>query len=131
MTTSPSNTSSKQPREWCDPEESFGKIDGIGTREWIVPSRQDPVEYARFLAAVTQNAIVVHARMYKNLKGYTRAKLAKDDGRNDYSANAWDKKFNGRAVLTATDIAVLISILPGAMPDADYVKEFIDASTLR
>lgn len=128
---SSSDDESAEPRRWCIPSTAFGKIDGV--RKWVQPDPDEPNEVAKFRAAAMQNVIAVHVRRTKEMQQHGRSgtsklsqeALALRDGRPD-SLNKWNKKLNGRMNLTATDIATLAMILPGALPAEYEVRTFIE-----
>lgn len=120
---------SSQPRDWCSPRESFGRLESPDNeplvRVWHPPDPdRDPVAVSKFRAAVMQNVIAVHVRGFKNLKGVAQEELARRDNRAD-SMRMWNARLCGRANLTAQDMATLVMVLPGAMPDEDAIGTFI------
>lgn len=116
-----------QPRDWCTPRESFGRLDAID-RTWLPPDpERDPVAVSKFRAAVMQNVIVLAVREFKNLKGVPQEELARRDHRAD-SLKMWNARLCGRANLTAQDMATLMMLLPGAMPSEETVRAFIEVA---
>lgn len=87
----------------------------------------EPLAVSKFRAAVMQHVIVMAVREYKNLKGIPQEELARLDLRSD-SMNMWNARLCGRANLTAQDMANLIMMVPGAMPDEQAVRTFIDVA---
>ena len=116
-----------QPRDWCSPRESFGRL-GVPERVWHPPDPDgDPVAVSKFRAAVMQNVIVLTVRDFKNLKGVPQEELARRDARADAS-RMWNARLCGRANLTAQDMATLMMVLPGAMPSEEAVRTFIEVA---
>lgn len=116
-----------QPRDWCTPRESFGRLDA-SERVWSPPDpTRDPVSVSKFRAAVMQNAVVLAVREFKNLKGVPQEELARRDRRAD-SLKMWNARLCGRANLTTQDMATLMMLLPGAMPSEEAVRMFIDVA---
>lgn len=114
------------PRKWCDPPSSFGKLKAE-VRVWQPPDGRDMVEVAQFRAAVMQNAICLFVREHKEASKTPQRELASRDGR--YTAlDMWNARLNGRENLTISDIATLITVMPGAMPHEAEIKEFIDVA---
>lgn len=115
------------PRSWCDPPESFGRLDAE-KRVWLPPSGADPVLATKFGAAVVQSAICLHTRMFKNEIGMAQEQLARHDSRPD-SFKAWNARLCGRRAMTLQDIAVLLSIVPGAFPGEAQIRDFLQVTT--
>lgn len=116
-----------QPRDWCTPRESFGRLDAT-ERVWQPPDPHgDPVAVSKFRAAVMQNAIALAVRDFKNLKGVAQEELARRDARAD-AMKAWNARLCGRVNLTAQDMATLMMVLPGAMPSEEAVRTFIEVA---
>lgn len=113
------------PKIWCQPHTAFGKLNQA-VRVWQRPDGNDQVKVAQFRAAVMQNAIALHVREFKNgaLIAMTRSELAALDGRPN-SLDLWDARLNGHENLNVQDIATLITVLPGAMPDPDWISDFL------
>lgn len=127
-----------QPRDWCDPKESFGRLTSprrgggepvrVRRRVWDPPDpTRDPVAVSKFRAAVMQNVIVLAVREHKNLKGVPQEELARLDPRAD-SMNQWNARLCGRVNLTPQDMVTLMMLLPGAMPGEDAVRTMIDVA---
>lgn len=116
-----------QPRDWCTPRESFGRLDAE-ERTWLPPDPDgEPLAVSKFRAAVMQHVIVMAVREHKNLKGIAQEELARLDKRSD-SMKMWNARLCGRANLTAQDMANLIIMIPGAMPDERAVRTFIEVA---
>lgn len=116
-----------QPRDWCTPKESFGRLDAP-ERVWLPPDPEgDPVAVSKFRAAVMQNAVALSVRGFKNLKGVPQDELAGRDRRAD-AARMWNARLCGRVNLTAQDMATLMVILPGAMPSEEMVARLIEVA---
>lgn len=116
-----------QPRDWCTPKTSFGRLDAT-ERLWAPPDPQgEPLAVSKFRAAVMQHVIVLSVREHKNLKGVPQEELARRDLRSD-SMNMWNARLCGRANLTAQDLATLMMLLPGAMPGEEAIRTFIDVA---
>ena len=111
------------PKIWCLPHTAFGKLNQ-DVRVWQRPDGRDPVEVAQFRAAVMQNAIALYVREFKNGAVLRRTGLAALDQRLD-SLDLWDARLNGHENLTMQDIATLITVLPGAMPDPSWISDFL------
>ena len=118
---------SSQPRDWCSPRESFGRLDAT-ERMWSPPkSARDAVAVSKFRAAVMQNVIVLAVREHKNLHGVPQEELARRDPRTG-SLKMWNARLCGRANLTTQDIATLMMVLPDAMPSEATVRRFIEVA---
>lgn len=130
------------PRKWCSPSETFGQLtingDAVKERVWLPPNRNDPVEVAKFRAAVMQNVICLHVRGAKNslphpeIEGRTfplDAFAALDERSND--SEKWQGRLTGRYNLTTQDIVTIIEVLPGAMPSEREVRTFLDVAQNR
>lgn len=116
-----------QPRDWCYPRESFGRLDAP-ERVWSPPDPDgDPIAVSKFRAAVMQNAIALSVRDFKNLKGVPQEELARRDRRSD-AMRLWNARLCGRVNLTAQDMATLLMVLPGAMPAEETMRRFIDVA---
>lgn len=116
-----------QPRDWCVPRESFGRLD-VADRVWQPPDpERDPVAVSKFRAAVMQNVIVLQVREFKNLKGIPQEALARRDQRAD-SLKMWNARLCGRANLTTQDMATLMMLLPGMLPAEETLRVFIDVA---
>ena len=116
-----------QPRDWCTPRESFGRLDAT-ERTWLPPDPDgDPVAVSKFRAAVMQNVVALTVRDFKNLKGVPQEELARRDARADAS-RLWNARLCGRVNLTAQDLVTLMMVLPGAMPSEETVRAFVDVA---
>lgn len=83
-----------------------------------------------FRAAVLHHAIAVSVRRYKNDQGITQEALAKRDDRPD-AVRKWNARLNGRIGLTMKDLAVLVQVLPGAMPSEATVRQLLSVAEKR
>ncbi|MCW2813494.1 MAG: hypothetical protein JWN84_949 [Nocardioides sp.] len=116
-----------QPRDWCIPRESFGRLN-VEKRVWLPPDPHgEPLAVSKFRAAVMQNLIVLSVRGFKNLKGVAQEELARLDLRSD-SMNMWNARLCGRANLTTQDIVTLMMVLPGAMPGEEAIQRFVEVA---
>jgi hypothetical protein len=128
------------PQQWCSPPMAFGQLTlpngkPVKHRRWLPPPNTDFVGLAKFRASVMQNAICVHVRQAKNLRQYgddgnatlTQKQLAALDPRPD-TQKRWNARLCGRANLTTADIATLMVILPGALPNERTIKTFLDVA---
>ncbi len=116
-----------QPRDWCTPKESFGRLDAT-ERVWLPPDPDgEPLLVSKFRAAVMQNAIVLAVRGHKNVEGVGQEGLARLDLRSD-SMNMWNARLCGRANLTTQDIATLTMVLPGALPAEEAIRVMINVA---
>lgn len=131
-----------QPREWCYPNDAFGKItdssgDPIQTRVWRAPAEPETSrdrrvlnQWATFRAAVIQNAYSLHLRSYKNAHKpiVTRQRLGEIDRRPD-SERKWTGRLTGTSAWDLDDTAVVLQHFPGALPDWRIVQVFLDVAT--
>lgn len=116
-----------QPRDWCTPKESYGRLH-VEQRVWLAPDPDgDPLAVSKFRAAVMQNVIVLSVRGFKNLKGVPQEELARRDLRSD-AMNMWNARLCGRANLTTQDIVTLMMVLPGAMPGEEDIQRFVEVA---
>ena len=74
-----------------------------------------------------QNAVAVSVRGFKNDSGVPQEELARRDLRADAS-RMWNARLCGRANLTAQDLATLMMVLPGAMPQEEAVRALIEVA---
>ncbi len=103
----------KQPREWCDPPEAFGRPDAP-RRVWLTPTK--PSDLPDFRAAVVQHVIAseIRRQLARQDPKITQEQLADADGRPD-AANQWNARLNGRRSLTFRDMAFLYTVFEGAL----------------
>lgn len=123
MTSDPVSKKPRGPKAWCTPASAFGKL-GVEKRVWHPPSGRDPMEMAQFRAAVMQCAVAVYVREFKNGIAMRRSGLAALDHRLD-STDLWDARLNGHENLTTADLATLLTVLPGAVPDPTFLANFM------
>lgn len=118
------------PWQWCEPRESFGDLHAT-TRVWSKPVLQsrtelpDPLDLAEFRAAIYQNVVSLWIRSYKNATGMTQQNLMDEDSR-PQSTSRWNWKLNGRERMNIRDLTVVMSLLPGSLPEEDDVAMFFD-----
>lgn len=79
-----------QPRNCCKPREAFGDL-YAEEREWQRPPAAKAHLLNDFRAAVVQHAMAVAVRRYKNERGWTQERLAREDGRPD-APNKWNAR---------------------------------------
>lgn len=95
---------------------------------WLPPDPdRDPVAVSKFRAAVMQNAVALAVRSFKNVNGVPQEELARRDARAD-AMKMWNARLCGRANLTMQDMATLMVVLPGAMPDEAGIRIMIDVA---
>ena len=93
-----------RPHEYCDPDDSFGKVRRVKHRVWRPPAPgSDPSE---FRAAVYQHLVSIRLRKYKNQWSISRALLVTADSRHGAGAH-WDRVLNGRQWMDLRDLMVL------------------------
>lgn len=116
-----------QPRDWCSPKTSFGRL--VATeRVWLAPDPDgEPLQVSKFRAAVMQHVIALAIRGHKNENDVAQEDFSRRDLRLD-STRMWNARLCGRAYLTTQDLAALIMILPGAMPDEEGIRTFIEVA---
>jgi hypothetical protein len=114
------------PWSWCQPNNAFGRLD-VEKREWTPPDGDDPVLMTKFQAAVIQNAICVSVRKFKNEKGIAQEVLAREDKRSD-SLKKWNARLCGRQPLSLQDIAVLMTVVAGALPTEAELSIFLQVA---
>lgn len=137
MSAEPAAKKPRGPKVWCKPTSAFGKVDKVlkdgsiekvvERREWQPPSGNDPVEVAQYRAAVIQNAIAVHVREFKNGEAMSRRGLSQLDYR-AYSLDIWNARLNGTENLTTADVATLMGVLPDALPEKEYILNFLQVA---
>jgi hypothetical protein len=81
----------------------------------------------KFMAAVVQNAICLKVREFKNETGMAQEQLAREDERAD-SFKAWNARLCGRKAMSLQDIAMLMTIVPGALPAEVDIQVFLDVA---
>ena len=112
-----------QPRDWCYPRESFGRLDAPG-RQWLPPDPAGPaLAVSKFRAAVMQLAV----REFKTVEGVAQEELARRDLRSD-AMNMWNARLCGRANLSTQDMVTLMMVLPGAKPSEEAIRAFVDVA---